>query len=94
MLGKDVLAVCAMADLVFLALHGACGEDGRIQATLDLLGVPYTGSGYLGSGMAMDKSVTKRIMDAAGVPTAPWHACTIPGRTFPVWPGSCRCPAP
>lgn len=73
MLGKDVLAVCAMADLVFLALHGACGEDGRIQATLDLLGVPYTGSGYLGSGMAMDKSVTKRIMDAAGVPTAPWH---------------------
>ena len=62
-----------MADLVFLALHGSCGEDGRIQATLDLLGVPYTGSGYLGSGMAMDKSVTKRIMDAAGVPTAPWH---------------------
>ena len=73
MLGKDVLAVCAMADLVFLALHGSCGEDGRIQATLDLLGVPYTGSGYLGSGMAMDKSVTKRIMDAAGIPTAPWH---------------------
>ena len=35
--------------------------------------MPYTGSGYLGSGMAMDKSVTKRIMDAAGVPTAPWH---------------------
>ena len=73
LLGKDVLAVCAMADLVFLALHGSCGEDGRIQATLDLLGVPYTGSGYLGSGMAMDKSVTKRIMDAAGIPTAPWH---------------------
>ena len=44
MLGKDVLAVCRMADIVFLALHGACGEDGRIQATLDLLGVPYTGS--------------------------------------------------
>ena len=40
-LGKDVLAVCRMADIVFLALHGACGEDGRIQATLDLLGVPY-----------------------------------------------------
>ena len=71
--GEHVLEVCAMADIVFLALHGSCGEDGRIQATLDLLGVPYTGSGYLGSGMAMDKSVTKRIMDAAGVPTAPWH---------------------
>ncbi|MBQ0038627.1 MAG: D-alanine--D-alanine ligase [Clostridiales bacterium] len=73
MLGKDVLTVCQMADMVFLALHGSCGEDGRIQATLDLLGVPYTGSGYLGSGMAMDKSVTKRMMDSIGVRTAPWH---------------------
>ena len=67
LLGKDVLQVCMMADIVFLALHGECGEDGRIQATLDLLGVPYTGSGYLGSGMAMDKSVTKRFMDAEGI---------------------------
>lgn len=73
MLGKDVLNVCMMADIVFLALHGECGEDGRMQATLDLLGVPYTGSGYLGSGMAMDKSVTKRFMDAEGIRTAPWH---------------------
>ena len=73
LLGKDVLAVCRMADVVFLALHGSCGEDGRIQATLDLLGVPYTGSGYLGSGMAMDKSVTKRMMDSLGIRTAPWH---------------------
>ena len=73
MLGKDVLNVCMMADVVFLALHGECGEDGRMQATLDLLGVPYTGSGYLGSGMAMDKSVTKRFMDAEGIRTAPWH---------------------
>ena len=73
MLGKDVLTVCRMADIVFLALHGSCGEDGRIQATLDLLGVPYTGSGYLGSGMAMDKAVTKRFMDSLGVRTAPWH---------------------
>lgn len=73
MLGKDVLTVCRMADIVFLALHGSCGEDGRIQAALDLLGVPYTGSGYLGSGMAMDKAVTKRFMDSLGVRTAPWH---------------------
>ena len=69
----DVLAVCAMADIVFLALHGSCGEDGRIQATLDLLGVPYTGSGYLGSGMAMDKSVTKRFLESEGIRTAPWR---------------------
>ena len=72
-IGKDVLTVCAMADVVFLAMHGANGEDGRIQAALDLLGVPYTGSGYLGSGMAMDKSVTKRMMDSLGIRTAPWR---------------------
>ena len=72
LLGKDVLKVCAMADVVFLAMHGANGEDGRIQATLDLVGVPYTGSGYLGSGMAMDKAVTKRMMDSLGIRTAPW----------------------
>ena len=73
MLGKDVLTVCRMADIVFLALHGSYGEDGRIQAALDLLGVPYTGSGYLGSGMAMDKAVTKRMMDSIGIRTAPWR---------------------
>ena len=72
LLGKDVLKVCAMADVVFLAMHGANGEDGRIQATLDLVGVPYTGSGYLGSAMAMDKAVTKRMMDSLGIRTAPW----------------------
>ena len=71
MLGQGVLQVCAMADLVFLALHGSCGEDGRIQATLDLLGVPYTGSNYVSSGMAMDKAITKRFMDAEGIRTAP-----------------------
>ncbi len=73
MLGKDVLTVCTMADVVFLALHGSCGEDGRIQATLDLLGVPYTGSGYLSSGMAMDKAITKRYLDAEQIRSAPWR---------------------
>jgi D-alanine-D-alanine ligase len=72
-IGKDVLGVCAMADIVFLALHGACGEDGRIQAAFDLLGIPYTGAGYLSSAMAMDKAMTKRMMEAAGVRTAPWR---------------------
>ncbi len=74
--GKDVLAVCAMADLVFLGLHGACGEDGRVQAAFDLLGIPYTGAGYLGSGMAMDKAVSKRMMASCGVPTPPWRDVT------------------
>lgn len=72
-LGKDVLAVCALADCVFLGLHGADGEDGKIQAALDLLGVPYTGSDYLGSAMAMDKAVAKRIVGSAGVLTPAWR---------------------
>lgn len=71
--GPHVLEVCALADLVFLGLHGQDGEDGRIQAAFDLLGIRYTGGGYLGSGMAMDKSITKMIMDQVGIPNAPWR---------------------
>lgn len=72
-LGKNVLEVCRLADCVFLGLHGADGEDGKIQAALDLLGVPYTGSAPLGSAMAMDKAVAKRIMESAGVLTPEWR---------------------
>ena len=72
-LGKHVLEACALADCVFLGLHGADGEDGKIQAALELLGVPYTGSGPLGSGMAMDKAVAKRIMESCGVRTPAWR---------------------
>ena len=60
--GPGVLEVCRMADLVFLALHGSCGEDGRVQAAFDLMGIPYTGTGYLGSAIAMDKDLTKRMV--------------------------------
>lgn len=70
--GKGVFEICALADVVFLGLHGACGEDGRIQATFDLLGIPYTGSGYLGSAIAMDKDLTKQLARAAGVRTPAW----------------------
>lgn len=72
-IGPGVLELCQAADVVFLALHGACGEDGRIQATLDLLGVKYTGSGYLGSALAMDKDLTKRIVAPLGVRTPEWR---------------------
>lgn len=71
--GKGVFELCAVADVVFLALHGACGEDGRIQAALDLMGVPYTGSGYLGSAIAMDKDLTKQLVMGAGVKTPQWR---------------------
>lgn len=74
--GPRVLEVCAGADMVFLGLHGECGEDGRVQAAFDLLGIPYTGAGYLSSGMAMNKAVTKRFMESAGVRTAPWRELT------------------
>lgn len=60
------------ADVVFLALHGGQGEDGTIQALLDLLGVPYTGSGHMASALAMDKDLSKLLFRAAGVPTANW----------------------
>lgn len=59
-------------DVIFLALHGGTGEDGTIQALLDLVGLPYTGSGMRGSANAMDKDVTKRLLRVAGVPTADW----------------------
>ena len=60
--GPGVLDACFQADIVFLALHGTCGEDGRVQAAFDLLGIPYTGSGYIGSAVAMDKDLTKRLV--------------------------------
>jgi D-alanine-D-alanine ligase len=60
------------ADVVFLALHGGVGEDGTLQAMLDLAGIIYTGSGHLASALAMDKDLTKTIIRAAGVRTADW----------------------
>ena len=71
--GPGVLEACKLADIVFLGLHGECGEDGRVQATFDLLGIPYTGAGYLSSGMAMDKAITKTVMERVGILTAPWR---------------------
>ena len=59
-------------DVVFLALHGGAGEDGRTQAVLDLAGLAYTGSNHIASATAMDKDLSKRLFRAAGVPTAEW----------------------
>ena len=73
-IGKNVLELCRLADCVFLGLHGADGEDGKIQAALDLLGVPYTGSDPLASAMAMDKAVAKHAMEIAGIRTPSWQA--------------------
>jgi D-alanine-D-alanine ligase len=59
-------------DVVFLGLHGGSGEDGTIQALLDLTGVPYTGSGHLASALAMDKDLSKQLFRRADVTTADW----------------------
>jgi len=65
-------------DVAFLALHGGRGEDGTIQALLDLAGVPYTGSGHLPSALAMDKDLSKHLFRAHDVGTANWMMCTDP----------------
>lgn len=67
--GPNVLAVCGMADVVFMALHGANGEDGKIQACFELMGIPYTGTDFVSSAMAMDKGIAKDIFKAYGIPT-------------------------
>jgi D-alanine-D-alanine ligase len=60
------------SDVVFIGLHGGQGEDGTLQALLDLTGVPYTGSGHLASALAMDKDLSKRLFRDAGVRTPDW----------------------
>ena len=69
--GRDVLEVLAAGgfDRVFIALHGRGGEDGVIQGALELMGLPYTGTGVLGSALAMDKLRSKRVWQGAGLPT-------------------------
>lgn len=68
-LGSNVLEICAAADITFFALHGEEGENGKLQATFDVHGIKYTGSGYLGSALAMNKSLTKELLAQAGILT-------------------------
>lgn len=70
------------ADVAFLALHGGTGEDGTIQALLGLAGIPYTGTGPLGSAIAMDKDVTKRLLRDAEVPILPWRMARAPDYAY------------
>lgn len=71
-IGDNVLSACQASDVVFLALHGGIGENGRLQAVLDCAGVPYTGSDAVGSQLAMDKDLAKRLLRDAHVPTPDW----------------------
>lgn len=72
MIGRGIIELCREADVVFLALHGSMGENGQLQATLDNYGIKYTGSGYVGSLLAMDKDISKKMFVGAGVRTPEW----------------------
>ncbi|MCR5688132.1 MAG: D-alanine--D-alanine ligase [Lachnospiraceae bacterium] len=67
--GPNVISICQASDIVFMALHGDCGENGKIQAAFDLLGIKYTGTGSFSSALAMDKAISKALFKMYGVPT-------------------------
>lgn len=74
--GDHVIEICQMADIVFMALHGDCGENGKVQAVFDLFGIKYTGTDSFSSALAMDKSITKQLFLQNGVPTPASHLLT------------------
>jgi D-alanine-D-alanine ligase len=67
--GPNVIEICSKADIVFMALHGENGEDGKIQAAFDLMGIKYTGTDYSSSAIAMDKAISKEIFHFYQIPT-------------------------
>lgn len=78
--GPNVIRMCQLADVVFMALHGENGENGKLQAAFDLLGVRYTGSDYLSSAIAMNKGMAKEFFRANGIPTPVGISMTRAGR--------------
>lgn len=80
--GPHVIAICQAADVVFLALHGENGENGKIQACFDLMGITYTGTDYVSSALSMDKGLAKELFDYHGIPT-PRGICLKKGDADP-----------
>ena len=70
-MGDNIIEICRAADIVFMALHGEDGEDGKVQATFDMAGIKYTGTGALGSMLAMNKQVAKALFNQSGILTPP-----------------------
>ncbi len=66
--GDNVLALCSKADIVFMGLHGSNGEDGKIQAAFELMGIKYTGTDYISSAISMSKELTKKVLVPDGIP--------------------------
>ena len=71
LIGPQVFELCAAADIVFMALHGEDGENGRLQAAFDLAGIRYTGAGYFGSALAMHKGISRTLLQCAGITVPP-----------------------
>lgn len=67
--GANVISICQASDVVFMALHGENGENGKIQACFDLMGITYTGTDYVSSAICMDKGITKDIFACYGIPS-------------------------
>ncbi len=80
----DLTALPAGVDACFITLHGGWGENGGVQTALDSRGIPYTGPGAEASRLAMSKIASKRVLDAAGVPTAPWAVVSDPAPECPI----------
>ncbi|MCL1859398.1 MAG: D-alanine--D-alanine ligase [Oscillospiraceae bacterium] len=77
LIGKNVIELCKNADLAFLALHGDIGENGKLQAVFDVYGILYTGTGYIGSLIAMDKDLAKKLMIQNNILTPEWEIINI-----------------
>lgn len=77
LIGEGVIDLCINADIVFLALHGSIGENGKLQALFDIYGIKYTGTGYEGSLLAMNKNLSKEIMQQNNIITAKWTKISL-----------------
>lgn len=78
-IGNGVIELCKDADVVFMGLHGSVGENGQLQATFDMYGINYTGTGYIGSLLAMDKDISKKLMQENNILTAEWNHIKLNG---------------
>lgn len=87
--GPNIIHICQNADIVFMALHGENGENGKIQAAFDLLNIRYTGTDYVSSALAMDKALTKELFMQNGVATPKGAALGREG-----WKQPCPIPFP
>jgi len=89
LIGPGIAELCRAADVVFVALHGAMGENGQLQAFLDVHGICYTGSPYEGCALAMNKAVTKALLREAGVPVPDGIVYDTNSGTLPEVPFPC-----